>query len=90
VKIQIIVNSSKEIVGTVVITGRELEHKAGVVGVSPLPDQTIYELEILDAEIIKDCLQLHKRCEQAVKQGSAIKLGYWPQYNLEFSKHMND
>lgn len=89
-KIQIIVNSSKEIVGTVVITTSELKHKAGVVGVFSLPDQTIYELEILDTEIIKDHLQLHKRCEQAIKQGSAMKLGYWSQYNLELSKYMND
>lgn len=89
-KVQIIVNSSKEIVGTVFITGSELEHKAGVVGGSPLPDQTIYELEILDTEIIKDRLQLHQQCEQAVKRGSAIKLGCWPQYNLELSKHIND
>lgn len=73
-KMQVVVNSSGEVIGTVAITPTITGKNAGVVGVAPLPEQTVYELEIPEPEMPKDALELHNKCEQAIKRGAASKI----------------
>lgn len=73
-KMHVVVNSSDEVIGTVAITPITKGNNAGIVGVAPLPEQTVYELEIPDAETPKDTVELHNKCEQAIKRGAASKI----------------
>lgn len=73
-KMHVVVNSRSEVIGTVAITPITKENNEGIVGVAPLPDQTVYELEMPDAEVPEDALELHNKCEQAIKRGAASKI----------------
>jgi hypothetical protein len=73
-KIHIVVNFRDEVIATVNITPVVAEKNEGVVGVDPLPDQTVYELEMPDAEVPKDPSELFRKCDRAIKNGAARKL----------------
>jgi hypothetical protein len=51
-----------------------VENKEGIVGVDPLPDQTVYELEIPETEVYKNLSELYQKCDQAIKRGAARKV----------------
>jgi len=74
-KIQVVVNARGEVIGTVYITPITAGKNEGIVGVAPMPDQTIYELELAEADIPKDPVALHRHCDQAIISGVAKKLG---------------
>lgn len=73
-KIHAVINSRSEVIATVAVTLITAGKNEGLVGIDPLPDQTVYELEIPDTEVSKDPSALHKRCDQAIKSGAARKL----------------
>jgi hypothetical protein len=74
-KIQIVVNASREVIGTVPILPITAGKNEGSVGVAPLPDQTVYEVDMPEAEVPQDPVALHHTCAQAIQSGAAKKLG---------------
>lgn len=68
---QVVVNSSGDVVGTVAISPDSTEAKGGVVGVAALPGQTIYVVDVPDADSNNDVLEFHAKCQQAIDGGSA-------------------
>jgi hydroxymethylpyrimidine/phosphomethylpyrimidine kinase len=73
-KIHVVVNSRSEVIATVAITPITVGNKEGIVGVDPLPDQTVYELEIPEAEVSKNLSELYQKCDLAIKSGAAKKV----------------
>ncbi|MGL5939833.1 MAG: hypothetical protein ACRC2S_05520 [Waterburya sp.] len=73
-KIHVVVNSRSEVIATVAITPITMGNNEGIVGVDPLPGQTVYELEIPDVEVSKNLSDLYRTCDQAIKSGAAKKL----------------
>ncbi len=73
-KIHVVVNSRSEVIATVAITPITVGNKEGIVGVDPLPDQTVYELEMPETEVSKNLSELYQKCDQAIKSGAARKV----------------
>jgi hypothetical protein len=74
-RLHIVLNARREVIGTVPITPITAGKNAGIVGVAPLPDQTVYELDLPEAHVPTDPVALHTTCDQAIKSGAAKKLG---------------
>jgi hypothetical protein len=74
-KLHVVLNTRREVIGTVPITPVTAGKQEGIVGVAPLPDQTVYEVDLPDAEAPTDPVVLHSKCEQAINSGTAKKLG---------------
>jgi hypothetical protein len=74
-RLHVVVNARGEVIGTVPITPPTRGKNEGIVGVAPLPDQRVYELDLPEAEVPTDPVALHTTCDQAIKSGAAQKLG---------------
>lgn len=74
-KMHVVVNSRNEVIATAAIKPITAGKNEGFVGFDPLSDQTVYEMEIPDADIPKDPLELHRKCDQVIKSGAAQRLG---------------
>jgi len=74
-KLHVVLNARREVVGTVAITSLTAGKNEGIVGVAPLPDQTVYEVDLPETGVPTDPVALHRKCEEAVKSGAAKKLG---------------
>jgi hypothetical protein len=74
-KMHVVVNSRNEVIATATITPTTAGKNEGFIGFDPLSDQTVYEMEISDADISKDPSELHKKCDQVIKSGAARRLG---------------
>lgn len=73
-KIHVVVNSRSEVIATVAITPITMRNNEGIVGVDPLPDQTVYELEIPETEVTQNLSELYQKCDQAIKSGAARRV----------------